>query len=97
MIALIITFIEVVDRKKISIRTYENVYIGETQCCGTGSCAAALAAYRLGFVDTTKVEVMNPGGLIEVEYDAVADELSLTGEARLVFKGTYFLPPKNID
>ena len=93
MKVLIIAFIVVINRKKIEIRTYEDCIIGVTECCGTGSCASVLAAHRLGLVDD-QVEVINPGGTLEVEYDSVADELYLIGEARLVFKANYY-PTKN--
>ena len=91
-----ISFIVVINRKKILIRTYEDIYIEEVLCCGTGSCCSVFAAYRLGLVDA-KVEVINSGGILEVEYDAVADELYLKGKARLVFEGTYFLPTKQTN
>ena len=90
-----IIFMVVINRKKIEIQTYEDNIVCVSKCCGTGSCVSVLSAYRLGLVDT-QVEVINPGGTLEVEYDSVADELKFIGEARLVYKGAYCLPPNNI-
>lgn len=39
---------------------------GYTKASGTGSCAAAAAAYRLGLVES-RVNVNQPGGMIEIE------------------------------
>lgn len=56
---------QVIDRSNIQIEIYERG-AGYTQASGTGSCAAAAAAYRLGLVDR-RVNVMQPGGVIEIE------------------------------
>src|SRR5947209_2916839 len=54
---------------------------GETQACGTGSCAAAAAAHAWGLVGKN-VTVHNPGGALDVE---VGEEtLLLTGPAEFV-------------
>ncbi|MBV8235643.1 MAG: diaminopimelate epimerase [Acidimicrobiia bacterium] len=54
---------------------------GETQACGTGSCAAAAAAHAWGLVGTT-VTVHNPGGDLDVEVGE--DTMLLTGPAEYV-------------
>jgi diaminopimelate epimerase len=53
---------------------------GETQACGTGSCAAAAAAHAWGLVGK-HVTVHNPGGDLDVE---VGDTVLLTGPAEFV-------------
>ena len=55
---------------------------GETQACGTGTCAAAAAAHAWGLVGRN-VTVHNPGGDLEVE---VGDTMLLTGPAEHVAK-----------
>jgi diaminopimelate epimerase len=55
---------------------------GETQACGTGSCAAAAAAHAWGLVGK-HVTVHNPGGDLDVE---VGDTVLLTGPAEFVAK-----------
>ena len=39
---------------------------GYTKASGTGSCAAAVAAYRLGLVES-RVNVNQPGGMIQID------------------------------
>lgn len=56
---------KVVDSGNIQIEIYERG-AGYTKASGTGSCAAAAAAFRMGLVDP-KVVVNQPGGVIEVE------------------------------
>ena len=57
----------VIDPKNIQIEIYERG-AGYTQASGTGSCAAAAAAYRLGLVHN-RVNVHQPGGIIEVDIE----------------------------
>jgi diaminopimelate epimerase len=56
---------KVLDRKNILIEIYERG-AGYVQACGTGGCAAAAAAYRMGMVDS-KVMVHMPGGELDIE------------------------------
>jgi diaminopimelate epimerase len=60
---------------------------GLTEACGTGACAAAVAAVRSGRLDGTRpVEVRLPGGRLEV---VVAGDLTvrMRGPAERVFEG----------
>ncbi|MDD3219732.1 MAG: diaminopimelate epimerase [Lachnospiraceae bacterium] len=57
--------IKVIDRANIQMEIYERG-AGYTLASGTGSCAAAAVARRLGLVDK-KVNVHQPGGTIEIE------------------------------
>jgi diaminopimelate epimerase len=58
---------------------------GETPACGTGSCAAAAVARSFGLVGAGRVEVENPGGLLEVELGpADEDPVVLRGTVRHV-------------
>jgi diaminopimelate epimerase len=45
--------------------------VGETGSCGSGACAAALAARRLGFCSEARIPVSFPGGELVVELDEV--------------------------
>ena len=58
---------------------------GETMACGSGACAAAIAANEAGLVPTRAV-VRFPGGDLEVERRPDGEVL-LTGEAQRVFEG----------
>ena len=56
---------------------------GETMACGTGACAAMVAANEAGLVPA-RSEVRFPGGTLVVE--RTADEVFLTGPAERVFE-----------
>lgn len=58
---------------------------GETMACGSGACAAAIAANEAGLVSSRTV-VRFPGGDLQVERRDDGEVL-LTGEARRVFEG----------
>lgn len=55
----------VTDRKTLKVETYERG-AGYTKSSGTGACAAAATAYRLGLADRN-VTVEMPGGSFKVE------------------------------
>jgi diaminopimelate epimerase len=64
---------------------------GLTLACGTGACAAAVAALHEGrLAGTTPITVNLPGGTLQI---AVDDDLSvqMTGPAERVFEGTTVL------
>jgi diaminopimelate epimerase len=60
--------------------------VGETQACGTGACAVAVAANEAGLVPERST-VRFPGGLLEVERLPGGD-VALTGPAERTFEGT---------
>ena len=41
---------------------------GYTKASGTGSCAAAAAAYKLGLVES-RINVNQPGGMIQIDIE----------------------------
>ncbi len=79
-------FVRVVNRTTLRIRVWERSN-GETLACGTGACAAAIAAVENGFCQKgTDIIVKQPGGDLIVNY---TDEIvTLTGDAVLVFEGS---------
>jgi diaminopimelate epimerase len=58
---------------------------GETMACGTGACAALVAANEAGLVPS-RAEVRFPGGTLLVE--RTKDEILLTGPAERIFEAT---------
>ncbi len=78
-------FVRVVNRTTLKMRCYERGN-GETMACGTGACAAVVAAVENGLCEKdTDVNVYVKGGLLVVRY---ADEgVTLAGNAELVFEG----------
>jgi len=69
---------------ELTLRVWERG-VGETQACGTGACAAAAAAIRLGGM-ASPVTVHLPGGDLVID---VADDLqvTMTGPAEPVYAG----------
>jgi len=58
--------------------------VGETQACGTGACAVAVAAIELGRAESP-VRVTMLGGDVTVEWEGAGENAFLTGGAELVF------------
>lgn len=78
-------FMEVVTRDHIRLRVFERG-VGETQACGTGTCAAVAVGCKLGWLDT-KVKVDLPGGRAMVTWAGVGSHIWLSGPAVTVFTG----------
>ena len=72
---------KVLDRENIAIEIYERG-AGYTLASGTGACAAAAAARRMGLVDD-RVIVHMPGGNLLVETDEQGN-LYMTGKVEEV-------------
>lgn len=80
-----VEFIRVIDRTRIVMRVWERGS-GETFSCGTGACAAAVAAGLKGLVDSTAtVELL--GGELVIEWKADEYPVIMTGSSALVFNG----------
>jgi carbamoyl-phosphate synthase large subunit len=79
-------FIEIMDRKHLKMRVWERGS-GETQACGTGACAAAVAAVLNGYCDKdTDIKVQLLGGELIIKYTDEA--VYMTGNCVKVFSGT---------
>jgi diaminopimelate epimerase len=78
-----VEFVSVVDGA-VRARVWERGS-GETMACGTGACAAAVAANEAGLVPA-RAEVRFPGGTLLIE--RTEDEVFLTGPAERVFRAT---------
>ena len=80
---------QVLDRGRIKMRTWERG-AGITLACGTGACATAVAANRLGLTDDT-IEMQVPGGALTIHWPGTGDVL-MTGPAESVFAGDWAEP-----
>ncbi|BDG09086.1 diaminopimelate epimerase [Anaeromyxobacter paludicola] len=61
---------------------------GLTEACGTGACAAAAAAVKLGLVDPVReVEVRLPGGPLRITVARDLSSVLMRGPAERVFTG----------
>ncbi len=79
-------FIRVVNKSTIKMRAWERSN-GETWSCGTGACAAVVAACENGLCNKgDDIIVKLHGGDLIVNY--TDDTVMLTGNANLVYKGT---------
>jgi len=79
-------FVRVVNSNTLKMRVWERGN-GETLACGTGACAAVVAAVENGFCEKgVDVTVKVRGGELIVNY--TDDAVYLTGNASLVYNGT---------
>ncbi|MDT8386949.1 MAG: diaminopimelate epimerase [Thiogranum sp.] len=82
-------FLEIVDRSHIRLRVFERG-AGETLACGSGACAAVVAAYLSEQVDET-VDVRLPGGNLVVSWAGENHPVLMTGPASFVYEGRIIL------
>ena len=84
-----VEFVSVRNSKEIDMRVWERGS-GETMACGTGACAAAVAAAVLSKTDNS-VTVHLRGGDLHIHYDPETREVTMTGPATEAFRGEYIL------
>ncbi|MCQ2613680.1 MAG: carbamoyl-phosphate synthase large subunit, partial [Treponemataceae bacterium] len=78
-------FVRVVGPNELKMRTWERGN-GETPACGTGACAAVIAAVQKGFCQMNEDVTVNVrGGQMMVRY--TGDTVYLSGETNLCFEG----------
>ncbi len=80
-----VEFVNVKDRAHLRMRVWERG-TGITRACGTGACAAAVAAHRRGLADR-KVDVLLDGGTLAIEWRASDDHILMSGPATLSYRG----------
>jgi diaminopimelate epimerase len=81
-----VEFTEVESRRELLVRVYERG-AGATMACGTGACAAAVAASLNGWTERT-VTVSLPGGDLLIDWSQ-NNHVYMTGPAEEVFSGEY--------
>ena len=82
-----VEFVEVLDPHTVRMRVWERG-TGETLACGTGACATAVACILTGRTEND-VTVIMKGGQLNIRLNEKG-EVIMTGDARLVARGTYF-------
>lgn len=80
-----IGFLQIVDAHHARLRVWERG-CGETQACGTGACAAAVAGIRQGWLESP-VQISLPGGSLSIEWAGPGAPVLMTGPALRVFEG----------
>ena len=83
-----VEWVEILGPSSIRVRVWERG-AGVTLACGTGACAAAVAAIQTGRVNSP-VSVTLPGGTLEVSW-SFGSSVVMKGPAELVFRGEYFV------
>ncbi|PZP21728.1 diaminopimelate epimerase [Pseudomonas kuykendallii] len=78
-------FLQVLDRKLARLRVWERG-VGETQACGTGACAAAVAAIQQGWMDSP-LHLDLTGGRLAIEWAGPGHPVIMTGPAVRVYEG----------
>ena len=84
-----VEFVEIVSRTEAFMRVWERG-AGETQACGTGACAALVAAVLNGTMER-KALVRLLGGSLEIEWNDNDNHVYMTGDAVVVFEGEWIL------
>ena len=78
-------FAQIVTRDHIRLRVWERG-VGETQACGTGACAALVAASRRGLTDR-KATVDCTGDNLQIEWRESDNHVLMTGPVAVEFTG----------
>ncbi len=83
-------FIRIDGPAALTMRVWERGS-GETAACGTGACAAVVAAALTGRAERTATVHLR-GGDLRIEWRASDDHVLMTGSASEVFSGTIEVP-----
>ena len=84
--AVNVGFAQIVARDRIRLRVWERG-AGLTKACGTGACAALVAASRRGLTDR-KATLELDGGELTIEWRESDGHVIMTGPAQVDFTGT---------
>lgn len=87
-----VNMVQVTGRDTLRMRTWERG-AGLTLACGTGACAAALTAWKLGLCGA-ETTVLLPKGELHISIDA-DEQVRMTGPAVKTMKGVYLWKPTN--
>lgn len=80
-----VEFVEVVAVDTLRMRVWERG-VGVTKACGTGACAAMVAAVQNGRA-ARRAEVVLDGGTLQIEWDGIGTPVYMTGPAVHVYNG----------
>ncbi|MHB1948375.1 MAG: diaminopimelate epimerase [Gammaproteobacteria bacterium] len=78
-------FMEIMDRQRIRLRTFERG-AGETLACGSNSCAAVVAGIMNQLLDS-RVRVELSLGSLLIEWQGSEEPVIMTGPAKKIFEG----------
>lgn len=78
---------QVLGGDRIKLRVWERGG-GLPLSCGTGACAALVAAHRRG-LSGRRAAVFQPGGLLAIEWNEASDHVLMAGRVAVVFEGKF--------
>jgi len=84
-----IGFCQIIDRQFARLRVFERG-VGETRACGSGACAAVVAAHLHGLVND-KVKISLPGGKLRITWPGPGHPVTMSGSATLVYRGELYM------
>ena len=88
-----VDFAEVLDRRKMKVRTYERGVEDETLACGTGVVASVLAAAGRDLVDSPVDVIVHSGETLRIYFTKKEyrfDEIYLEGKVKIIYQGLLF-------
>ncbi len=80
-----IGFMQILDRGTFKLRVFERG-VGETRACGSGACAAMVAAVQLNMLEHTALAILS-GGELNLEWQGGTNPVMMTGETAMVYQG----------
>jgi len=82
-------FLQIQERGRARLRVFERG-VGETRACGTGACAAMVAARLRDLVDE-ELQIQLPGGFLTIHWPGPGEPVTMTGPATAVYQGQIVL------
>lgn len=80
-----VEFVQVLSPTRLRMRVWERG-VGITRACGTGACAAVVAAHRRGLAGR-ETDIVLDGGTLAIEWRESDDHIVMTGPSSLSFAG----------
>jgi diaminopimelate epimerase len=80
-----VEFVSPISRTRLRMRVWERG-VGITRACGTGACAVAVAAVRLGLAERN-VDIVLDGGTLALEWRESDNHVLMTGPVALAYIG----------
>lgn len=85
-----IEFVQVVNQERLMMRVWERGS-GETWACGTGACAALVAAVLKGY-SKREADICLLGGVLHIQWAKEDNHVYMTGPAEYSFDGEWLRP-----